>query len=69
LFQEKLISKGILDRETAETIHHEAHEAVALAVERIIHEAAPSPADIERFTYAPSQVDAIYPEDYTGLPN
>jgi len=28
----------------------------------------PTAADVERFTYAPSRVDAVYPDDYTGLP-
>ena len=32
-------------------------------------EPQPTPADIERYTYAPSPVDAVYPGDYTGLPS
>src|SRR5206468_1007968 len=31
-------------------------------------EPMPTPDDVERFTYAPSRVDAVYPDDYTGLP-
>jgi len=31
-------------------------------------EPRPGPEDVERFTYAPSPVDVVYPEDYTGLP-
>ena len=27
-----------------------------------------TPADVEKFTYAASLVDAVYPGDYTGLP-
>jgi hypothetical protein len=28
----------------------------------------PTAADVEKHTYAPSTVDAVYPGDYTGLP-
>ncbi len=28
----------------------------------------PQASDVEKHTYAPSTVDAVYPEDYTGLP-
>ena len=31
-------------------------------------EPRPRPEDVEKFTYAPSRVDAVYPGDYTGLP-
>jgi len=34
-----------------------------------MREPKPRAEDIERFTYAPSPVDAVYPQDYTGLPN
>ena len=35
----------------------------------MLEEPQPTIADIERHTYAPSAVDAVYPNDYTGLPN
>jgi hypothetical protein len=28
----------------------------------------PKASDVEKHTYAPSKVDAVYPVDYTGLP-
>jgi hypothetical protein len=28
----------------------------------------PTPADVEKYTYAPSEVDEVYPGDYAGLP-
>ena len=33
-----------------------------------MHEPEPTREDVMRFSYAPSTVDAVYPEDYTGLP-
>ncbi len=68
LFEQKLIQAGVLDAASADMIIHEAYEEADRAVEEIIHEAAPLPEDVEKFTYAPSNVDFIYPEDYTGLP-
>ena len=38
-------------------------------LEEVLAEDQPTVADIEKHTYAPSPVDAVYPEDYTGLPN
>ena len=37
-------------------------------VVQAMKEAEPSRDDVEKFTYAPSDVDAVYPKDYTGLP-
>lgn len=67
-FQRKLIHEGALHRELAELIQHEAHAEAAAAVEEAMSEPRPSPEDVERFTYAASKVDCVYPEDYTGLP-
>ena len=44
------------------------HEEVEAAIAQAMTEPHPTPADIPRFTYAPSPVDAVYPDDYTGLP-
>ena len=52
----ELVKKGLTKTE--------ADTAVATAM----REPKPRPQDVERFTYAPSPVDAVYPEDYTGLP-
>src|SRR5262249_28159171 len=68
IFEKKLISAGVIHKELAEMIHHEAHEEAERAVEQAMPEPRPTPADVERFTFAPSNVDAIYPNDYTGLP-
>ncbi len=68
LFEEKLVAAGTIHRELVEMIHHEAHEEADLAVEHAMREPRPLPADVERFTYAQSPVDVVYPNDYTGLP-
>jgi len=67
-FESKLLEAGVLEEVTLEQIHEEAEQEVEAAVEQVLREALPTPADVERFTYAPSTVDAVYPGDYTGLP-
>jgi 2-oxoisovalerate dehydrogenase E1 component alpha subunit len=69
LFEEKLLSAGMVDQATIDLIHEDAHAEVDKAVEKAMSEPAPRPEDVETFTYAPSKVDAVYPDDYTGLPN
>jgi 2-oxoisovalerate dehydrogenase E1 component alpha subunit len=69
LFEAKLVAAGVIHRELAELIHHDAHEEADRAVEQAMNEPRPTAADVERFTFAPSPVDAVYPNDYTGLPN
>jgi 2-oxoisovalerate dehydrogenase E1 component alpha subunit len=34
----------------------------------VAREPRPTEDDVHRFTYAASDVDAVYPDDYTGLP-
>ena len=34
-----------------------------------VQEPKPKAEDVEKFTYAPSPVDQVYPGDYTGLPD
>jgi 2-oxoisovalerate dehydrogenase E1 component alpha subunit len=68
LFERKLCEAGILTPEGIQQIHEEAEAEVEAASDQVIHEPRPTPADVYRHTYAPSPVDAGYPEDYTGLP-
>jgi 2-oxoisovalerate dehydrogenase E1 component alpha subunit len=68
LFQRRLLSAGAVDQQTLEQIHEEARAEIEAAVEQVLGEPMPTVADIERHTYAPSTVDAVYPGDYTGLP-
>jgi 2-oxoisovalerate dehydrogenase E1 component alpha subunit len=68
LFEYKLLEAGVVEQHTLDLIHEEAHAEVEAALEQVLHEDAPTPDDVERYTYAPSPVDAVYPVDYTGLP-
>jgi 2-oxoisovalerate dehydrogenase E1 component alpha subunit len=49
-------------------VHDDARSEIEAAVQQAVKEPKPSVADILRHTYAPSPVDVVYPEDYTGLP-
>lgn len=68
MFEARLIRAGILDRDDIQRVHEEAAAEVDEAVEQVINEPLPTPEDVERYTYYPSPVDAVYPGDYTGLP-
>ena len=69
LFERKLLAKGLLDRAALAQIREEASAEVESAVEQALAEPDPRAEDIEKYTYAPSDVDAVYPGDYTGLPH
>jgi 2-oxoisovalerate dehydrogenase E1 component alpha subunit len=68
LFEKKLVEAGVLDSAAIDRSHEEAQMEVESALEQAMNEPRPKPADIYKYTYAPSSVDPIYPEDYTGLP-
>jgi 2-oxoisovalerate dehydrogenase E1 component alpha subunit len=68
LFEQKLLDAGVLDQAAIDQVHEDALAEVEAAVEQVLQEPAPAPSDIEKYTYAPSDVDAVYPGDYTGLP-
>ena len=69
LFEAKLLEAGVLEPAAAEQIHDEAAAEVEAALEEVLCEPQPEAADVEKHTYAPSGVDAVYPGDYTGLPS
>lgn len=68
LFEVKLLEAGILDQGQIDQIRSEEQEAIEVAVQQVLTEPSPTRADLERFTYAPSPVDQVYPQDYQGLP-
>jgi 2-oxoisovalerate dehydrogenase E1 component alpha subunit len=68
LFEHKLLEAGVLDQETIEQTHEAAQAEVDAAAEKAVGEDKPRPEDVEKHTYAPSSVDAVYSGDYTGLP-
>ena len=51
-------------RASADIPRHGADEAVV----EIMQEPRPTKDDVFTHTYAPSPVDVVYPQDYTGLP-
>ena len=69
LFGHKLLEAGVLDPEGIDRIHHDAREEADAASDQVMSEPRPTPADVYKYTYAPSEVDAVYPGDYTGLPD
>ncbi len=69
LFEEKLLAAQQLDHADIEQIHEEAQAEVEAAVAQAMREPRPTAEDVQKFIYAPSPVDAVYPEDYTGLPD
>jgi 2-oxoisovalerate dehydrogenase E1 component alpha subunit len=69
LFEQKLVSVGVLDQETIERTHADADAEANAALEQALSEPRPTPADVYKYTYAPSPVDAVYPGDYAGLPH
>ena len=68
LWEHKLTKAGLLDSVAVEHTHEEALAEVEAAVEQVLTEPMPQAVDVEKHTYAPSSVDVVYPEDYTGLP-
>lgn len=68
LFEKKLVDHGVADASALGKVHTDAKTEADMAVATAMREPKPKPQDVERFTYAPSPVDAVYPHDYTGLP-
>jgi len=69
LFEQKLLRAGVLESASVGHAHEEAQAEAEAALEQALGEPRPTSDDIHRFTYAPSPVDPVYPEDYTGLPS
>ncbi len=68
LFEARLAEAGVADRRALERIRAEAEAEVDEAAEKVAAEPRPQAGDVYKHTYAPSEVDAVYPGDYTGLP-
>ncbi len=68
LFEQKMLKAGVVEPETLKQVHEEAVAEVEAALEEVLSEPMPTSADVEKWTYAPSPVDVVYPGDYTGLP-
>jgi 2-oxoisovalerate dehydrogenase E1 component alpha subunit len=68
LFEETLQASRWLDADAIARIHREAEAEADAAVAQAMREPRPRAEDVEKFTYAASPVDKVYPGDYTGLP-
>jgi 2-oxoisovalerate dehydrogenase E1 component alpha subunit len=67
-FESKLREAGLLDTEAIRRVHSEALAEVEAAADQALAERRPTADDIELHTYAPSPVDAVYPDGYDRLP-
>jgi 2-oxoisovalerate dehydrogenase E1 component alpha subunit len=68
LFEQRLLASGVVKDQELDLVHSEAEAEVEAALEQTLREPDPQPSDVERFTYAPSKADAVYPSDFTDLP-
>lgn len=69
LFEQKLLDIGAIDQDGLSALKAEARTECEAAVAEATSEPEPTKRDVLKHTYAPSEVDAVYPEDFTGLPN
>jgi 2-oxoisovalerate dehydrogenase E1 component alpha subunit len=67
-FEQTLIDAGAIDPEHVQLLKDEAKQEIDAAVAEVVAEPKPTADDLLADTYAPSDVDAVYPRDYTGLP-
>ena len=63
-----MLEAGSLIAKPLKRVHREAEAEADQAADEVVTEPRPTAEDVQKFTYAPSKVDAVYPEDYTGLP-
>ena len=69
LWEDRLARAGLLDPEAAAALRAAARAEAEAALVLVRGEPEPRPGDVSALTYAPSPVDALYPDDYTGLPH
>lgn len=68
LLEQRMLESGIADEAHIREVHHREEAAIEDALQQALREPRPEPSDVPRFTYAPSSVDAVYPDDYDDLP-
>jgi 2-oxoisovalerate dehydrogenase E1 component alpha subunit len=68
LFEQRLRAAGLLEPGARADIYAAARAEVEAAVEQVRREPQPTAQDLYQDTYAPSRVDAVFPGDYSGLP-
>jgi 2-oxoisovalerate dehydrogenase E1 component alpha subunit len=67
-FEQKLIDAGAIDAPAVRAMKDEVKKEADEAVVQTMKEPEPTREDVYAFTYAPSAADAVYPNDFTGLP-
>ena len=68
LLRKRLVDKSILTKDAIDQFWDGARTEAEQAATTALSEPMPTAADVPTHTYAPSPVDSVYPEDYTGLP-
>ena len=68
LFENKLLQRSLLTQEKIDQVWEAAREEAEHAAQQALSEPQPTADDVRTHTYAPSPVDCVYPDDYTGLP-
>jgi 2-oxoisovalerate dehydrogenase E1 component alpha subunit len=68
MFEQRLVDARVLDQRTIDRLHNEAKQELDAAVAQSLDEPEPTETDLNKHTYAPSSVDKIYPDDFSGLP-
>jgi 2-oxoisovalerate dehydrogenase E1 component alpha subunit len=68
LFERQLLEAGVADPMAVAHMRKEAYDEADRAADQVVHEKRPTPDEVYKFTFAPSKVDAVYLNDYTGLP-
>lgn len=68
VWESRLKDAGVIDDAFSEQIRAEATRELDDAVAQALREPDVTEVDLYKHTYAPSSVDVVYPEDYTGLP-
>jgi 2-oxoisovalerate dehydrogenase E1 component alpha subunit len=67
-FEQQLLAAGVLTSDHVAEVRQHAKTEVAAAIEQALREPKPTVDDVLTHTFAPSHVDAVYPDGYTGLP-
>jgi 2-oxoisovalerate dehydrogenase E1 component alpha subunit len=68
MLEARLLAAKAITKPEIRRVHEEAEAEADDALEQALREQRPTPADIPLHTYADSEVDRVYPGDYTGLP-
>ena len=68
-FERKLLDAEVLDDSAINQVHEAARAEAEAALEQALSEPNPTAQDVLKHTYAPSPHDAVYPQEYTGLPH